>query len=111
AGNIGATGVQSAAAALEHLIRDRSNAQDMERARQHVGAVLEPLVAGIRAAFAAVESDASAPMPLAAPTARSRDAAAQLAALLLDSDPGAADFVDANRDPLRPFFDASSWSE
>jgi two-component system sensor histidine kinase/response regulator len=113
AGNVGATGVQSAAAALEHLIRDRSNAHEVERARQHVGAVLGPLVAGIRAAFAAVESDASAPVPLAAPMspARSRDAAAQLATLLSDSDPRAADFVEANRDALRPLFDASSWSE
>ena len=51
AGNIGAAGVQSAAAALERVIRDRSNADEVERARQRVGAVLEPLATGIRAAL------------------------------------------------------------
>ena len=34
----------------------------------------------------------------------------QLAALLSDSDPGAAEFVDANRAVLRPLFDAAGWS-
>ena len=51
AGNVGAAGVQSAAAALERVIRDRSNADEVERARQRVGAVLEPLATGIRAAL------------------------------------------------------------
>ena len=51
AGNIGAAGVQSAAAALERVIRDRSNADEIERARQRVGVVLEPLATGIRAAL------------------------------------------------------------
>jgi signal transduction histidine kinase/DNA-binding response OmpR family regulator/HAMP domain-containing protein len=113
AGNVGATSVQSAAAALERVIRDRSNADEVERVRQHVGSVLGPLTAGIRAALAAVTSGASAPAQPAAPTspARSRVAAAQLAALLSDSDPAAAEFVDANRDDLRPLFDAASWSE
>ncbi len=37
AGNVGATGVQSAAAALERVIRDRSNADEVERARQQAG--------------------------------------------------------------------------
>src|SRR4029077_12556361 len=49
AGNIGATGVQSAAAALERAIRDRSNAEEVERVRQRLGVVLEPLATGIRA--------------------------------------------------------------
>jgi signal transduction histidine kinase/CheY-like chemotaxis protein len=113
AGNVGATGVQSAAAMLERVIRDRSNLDEVERARQHVGSVLGPLAAGIRASLAAAESEASAPIPPAAPTspARSREAAAQLAALLSDSDPGATEFVDANRDALRPLFDSARWSE
>ncbi len=113
AGNVGATGVQSAAAALERVIRDRSPAGEVEQARRQVVAVLGPLAAGIRAAFAAGESDASAPLqpaPVTSP-AQSREAAAQLAALLSDSDPGAAEFVDANRDALRQLFDAARWSE
>jgi len=59
-----------------------------------------------------VESEGSAPVQPAAPAspAQSREAAAQLAALLSNSDPGAAEFVDANRDVLRPLFDAAGWS-
>ena len=113
AGNIGAAGVQSAAAALERVLRDRSNADEVERARQRVGVVLEPLATGIRAALGPAGSDASAPVQPAAPTnpARSREAAAQLATLLSDSDPAAGEFVDANREALRPLFDAAGWSE
>ena len=113
AGNIGAGGVQSAASALERVIRDRSNADEIERVRQRVGVVLEPLATGIRAALGTAGSDASAPVPPAAPTdpARSREAAAQLTALLSESDPAAGEFIDANRDALRPLFDAAGWSE
>ena len=113
AGNVGATGVQAAAAGLERLIRDRSNADDVERARQRVAAVLGPLTTEIRAALAVVEPDQSAPARPAGPTspAQSRQAAAELAALLSDSDPEAAEFADANRDALRPLFDTASWSQ
>ena len=50
AGNIGAAAVQSAAAALERAIRDRSTADEIERARTLVTAVLDPLTTGIRTA-------------------------------------------------------------
>ena len=113
AGNVGAKGVQSAAALLERVIRARANSDEVERAMQHVGSVLGPLAAGIRAALAAAASEAAAPAQPTAPTspARSREAAAQLAALLSDSDPAAGEFIDANRGALRPLFDAAGWSE
>jgi two-component system sensor histidine kinase/response regulator len=113
AGNIGARGVQSAAGVLERLIRDRSNADEIERSRQRVGVVLEPLATEIRAAVGTAGSDAPAPVQPAAPPspARSREAAAQLTALLSDSDPAAGEFIDANRDALSPLFDAAGWSE
>jgi len=113
AGNIGANGVQSAAAALERAIRDRSPADEVERVRQRVGLVLEPLATGIRATLGTAGSDASAPAQPAAPTspARSREATAKLAALLSDSDPAAGEFIEANRDALSPLFDAAGWSE
>jgi signal transduction histidine kinase/CheY-like chemotaxis protein len=113
AGNIGAGGVQSAAAALERVIHDRSNAGEIERARQRVGAVLDPLAAAIQAALATAGSDASTPAPAASPAspARSREAAAQLAVLLSDSDPAAGEFIEANRGALSPLFDAAGWSE
>ena len=113
AGNIGAAGVQSAAAALERVIRDRSTADEVERARQQVKAVLEPLATGIRTAVGTTGSEASASVQPATPTspARSREAAAQLAALLSDSDPAAGEFIDANGGALSPLFDAAGWSE
>jgi HPt (histidine-containing phosphotransfer) domain-containing protein len=113
AGNVGATSVPSAAAVLERAIRDRSNADEVKRAEQQVRSVLGPLVAGIRTAFGAAASDASAPVQPATPTspARSREAAAQLARLLSDSDAEAVEFVQAHRDALRPLFDATSWVE
>ena len=113
AGNIGAVGVQSAAAALERVIRDRPNADEVERARERAALVLEPLVTGIRVALGTAASDASAPVHSTAPTspARSREAAAELAALLSDSDPAAGEFIEANRDALSPLFDAAGWSD
>jgi signal transduction histidine kinase/CheY-like chemotaxis protein/CHASE3 domain sensor protein len=112
AGSIGAAGVQSAAAVLERVIRDRSSADQVERARQRVGVVLEPLARGIKAALGTPGSDASAPVQPAAPAnpARSREAAAQLSALLSDSDPAAGTFIDANRGALSPLFDEAGWS-
>jgi signal transduction histidine kinase/CheY-like chemotaxis protein/CHASE3 domain sensor protein len=112
AGSIGAAGVQSAAAVLERVIRDRSSADQVERARQRVGVVLEPLARGIKAALGTPGSDASAPVQPAAPAnpARSREAAAQLSALLSDSDPTAGTFIAANRGALSPLFDEAGWS-
>jgi signal transduction histidine kinase/DNA-binding response OmpR family regulator/HPt (histidine-containing phosphotransfer) domain-containing protein len=113
AGNIGAAGVQSAASALERAIRDRSTADEIERARQQVMASLEPLATGIGTALGTTASEALAPVQPAAPAspARSREAAAQLAALLSDSDPSAGEFIEANREALSPLFDARDWSE
>ena len=113
AGNIGAAAVQSAAAALERAIRDRSTADEIERARTLVKAVLDPLTTGIRTAVMTPGSEASASVEPATPTspARSREAAARLAALLSDSDPAAGEFIEANGGALRPLFDAAGWSE
>jgi two-component system sensor histidine kinase/response regulator len=113
AGNIGAAGVQSAAAVLERAIRERSAAEEIERARQQVKAVLEPLATALRTALGTPEAEASASVQPAAPAtpARSREAAARLAELLSDSDPAAGEFVEANCGTLSPLFDAAGWSE
>ena len=113
AGNIGASSVHSAAAALERVIRDRSNAGEVEPLRQRVGGELEMLATGIRAALGAAASEVSAPVQPAAPPSpeRSLEAAARLAALLSDADPAAGEFVDANRGVLSALFDAPGWSE
>ena len=43
--------------------------------------------------------------------ARTREAAAQLATMLADLDPGAADFVETNQAVLRPLFADGGWAE
>jgi two-component system sensor histidine kinase/response regulator len=113
AGNIGAMTVQSAAGALERLIRDRAPAAEVEAARLRVGATLTPIIEGLRAALTPpVAEQPRSPEPTtAASPAAAREAAARLAALLADSDPGAGDFVDANRAVLSTLFDASGWAE
>jgi signal transduction histidine kinase/CheY-like chemotaxis protein/HAMP domain-containing protein len=109
AGNIGAKDVQAAAGALEKCLRDRTSAAVIETARQHVAAVLVPLVTALGSAPGPASLEPPVPPAAAVDVERSRAAVAELRTLLSDSDPGAGDFVDANRDALRPLFDASRW--
>jgi two-component system sensor histidine kinase/response regulator len=111
AGNIGAKDVQSAAGALERLIRDRSPSDRIETASQQVSSLLAPLTAQINVAFSVDAVEAAPAITAPADPARSLAAATQLRALLADSDPGAGDFVEANRDVLRPLFDGNDWQE
>ena len=113
AGNLGATQVQSAAGALEKLIRDRAAAKHVDSARQQVAAALHPLVTELRTALKATadESPAQPETPPPADAAQSREAAAHLTVMLSEGDPGAADFVEANRAVLRPVVGAETWPE
>ena len=43
--------------------------------------------------------------------AQSREAAAQLAKLLSEFDPGAADFIEANHAAVRPLFAGDGWPQ
>jgi CheY-like chemotaxis protein len=112
AGNIGAGNVQSAAGDLEKTLRTRSGTADVESAMQAVAAALEPLVAGLRAVLPAPAAEhAAPPEPVDANAAPPREAAAQLLKLLTEFDPGAADFIRANRASLRPLFpDDDGWA-
>jgi hypothetical protein len=105
--------VQAAAGTLERLIRDRASDGDVEAARQRVGGLLTPLVDAMRAALGPSVDTPAASSAAAAPVdpSAARDAARRLSALLSDSDPGAGDFIDANRAVLSSLFDASSWAE
>jgi two-component system sensor histidine kinase/response regulator len=111
AGNIGAKRVHSAAAVLENAIRRQAAPEDVDSAKREVAAALAPLVAALRPVL-----DSASPAPPAPPEpgpanpAESREAAARLAALLSDFDPGAAEFVEANQRPLQPLF-AAAWPE
>ena len=113
AGNIGAKLVQTAAGALEKLLRDRAEPAAIENSKQQVAAVLDPLVAQLRAAFASTTPEApsqSTPSAKVDP-AKSREAAAQLSKLLSEFDPGAADFIEANPAILRPLFPGDAWPQ
>jgi two-component system sensor histidine kinase/response regulator len=113
AGNIGAKAVQAAAGALEKLIRARAAAAEVDPAKQQVAAVLDPLLAQLQAALGSPASDASAPTATLATVnrAQSREAAVQLIKLLSEFDPGAADFVEANRAALYPLFGTEAWAQ
>jgi signal transduction histidine kinase/CheY-like chemotaxis protein/HPt (histidine-containing phosphotransfer) domain-containing protein/HAMP domain-containing protein len=111
AGNIGATEVHAAAGALEKSIRDGAAAADVDAARQRVADALDPLVAALKAAPGPDVVEAHTEATTTAPgLAGSRDAAVQLTALLTECDPGASDFVEANRAALRPLF-GGTWPE
>jgi two-component system sensor histidine kinase/response regulator len=111
AGNLGAKDVQAAAGRLESLLRNRAARDDVEAARQQVAARLGPLVAGLRIALAATSEGSTAAATAVVDAARSREAGTQLRTLLSDSDPGASEFLETNRDALRPLFDDAHWSE
>jgi signal transduction histidine kinase/CheY-like chemotaxis protein/HAMP domain-containing protein len=112
AGNLGATRVQAAAGSLERLIRDRANAKEVDSVLQQVAAALKPLTTDLTAALGATLSEPRrSPTPTSADPVQSREAAAKLALMLSESDPGAADFVEANQAALRPFFGGGTWPE
>jgi two-component system sensor histidine kinase/response regulator len=113
AGNIGAKEIQSAAGALEKLIRAQAKAEEVESAKQQVAAALDPLIAGLQATLLSPTAEAPSPAPAAAPVnpAQSRHAAMQLAKLLAEFDPRAADFIETNRAVLHPLFPAGTWSQ
>ena len=113
AGNIGARPVQAAAGDLEKRIRDRANAKDLEAAAQQLASRLDALMIELRTAISGIASEPPAESGLAPPAdpAQSRAAAGELATLLSDFDPGAADFVEANRSALRLLFRDAEWPE
>jgi two-component system sensor histidine kinase/response regulator len=112
AGNIGAKSVHAAASQLEKLIRERADHAAIESAKQQVAVVLGPLITEMQAALreAAPEVYAPTPTPPAAYPAQTREVAEQLARLLAEFDPGAADFIEANRTALQPLFGDGTWT-
>jgi two-component system, sensor histidine kinase and response regulator len=113
AGNIGAKPVQTAAGALEKLIRNHAGAGEVAFAKQQVTAALDPLVAQLQATLksAAAEAPPPATAPAAVDPAKSREAATRLTKLLADFDPGAAEFVETDHAALRPLFAGDEWPQ
>jgi two-component system sensor histidine kinase/response regulator len=110
AGNIGAKPVQAAAGALEKLIRERAQPNEVESARQQMGATLDPLLAQLRGALNGSVPDAPV-LATAADPKQTREAAEQMAKLLSQFDSAAADFVEANRAALSSMFAGEDWTQ
>jgi two-component system sensor histidine kinase/response regulator len=109
AGNIGAKPVQAAASTLEKLIRERADAGTIEPAKRQLATALDPLLAHLQPALKTLGSREAAATPAAADPAKSSEAAAQLAKLLSEFDPGAADFIETHQAVLRPLFSGETW--
>jgi HPt (histidine-containing phosphotransfer) domain-containing protein len=112
AGNIGAKPVQAAAGVLEKLIRERAAPTEVEAAKGQVAGALDPLVAQLASVLPSTVPGSPAPdmttSPLVDP-AQTHAAAAQLAKLLSEFDPGGAEFIEANQAALRSLFSGDTW--
>ena len=109
AGNLGAGPVQTAAAAVEQLLRDGSPADATNPALEQLAVVLDPFLARLRAALA---MGATAPAATAAvDPGHTRAVAAQLTKLFADFDTSAVTFTEENQASLRPAFDAVMWEQ
>jgi two-component system sensor histidine kinase/response regulator len=113
AGNIGAKSAQSVAGALEKLIRDHADAGTLASARHQLATTLDLLLAQLRSALHSAAGATAVPSPTTAAVdpVRVREMTAQLAKLLSEFDPGAADFIEANHAALRPLFTDESWPQ
>jgi two-component system sensor histidine kinase/response regulator len=109
AGNLGAGGVQNAAAAVETMLRDRSPADATRQALERLSGVLDPLLARLRAALEM--STAEAAVAPAVSATQTRAIAAQLTKLFADFDTNAVTFAEENQASLRPAFDAPTWDQ
>jgi two-component system sensor histidine kinase/response regulator len=106
AGNIGARQVHAAAGILEKALHDHGAPAAVESAKQQLAGALDPLLSALRTALNALAPDEAAPeaVTLAANPTEARAAAADLAKLLGDCDPGAVEFIKANQAALRALF-------
>jgi two-component system sensor histidine kinase/response regulator len=109
AGNIGAGGVQNAAAVVESLLRERSPADATSQALALLSDVLEPFLARLRAALE-TSTTAAAAAPAVSAT-QTRAVAAQLTKLFADFDTSAVTFAEENESSLRPAFDSGAWDK
>ena len=111
AGNIGATSLQAASGDLEKLIRERADAAKIETGRQNVSVLLDPLLSRLQTVLdGAISQQATQPAAAASPE-QINEAVAQLKSLLAESDPGAADFIQAHQAELNQLFRGAALAE
>ena len=101
----------AAAGALETLVGEGAPVEIIRVAIQTLAVELDPLVARLKIAL-----QENAPETVALPVSvsevdpvQSREIGVQLLTLLAAFDPGAVDFIEANRAALRPLFDDGAW--
>jgi HPt (histidine-containing phosphotransfer) domain-containing protein len=109
AGSLGAGPVQTAAAAVEKLLRDRAAADATNPALEQLAAVVDPFLTRLRAALGSTTTAAAA-TPAVAP-AQTRVIAEQLRKLFAEFDTNAVTFAEENEASLRPAFDAVTWEQ
>jgi PAS domain S-box-containing protein len=109
AGSLGAGPVQTAAAAVEKLLRDRAAPDTTNSALEHLTAVIDPFLTNLRVALTGTTP--AAPATAAVAPAQTRLIAEQLKKLFAEFDTGAVTFVEANEPSLRPAFDAAAWEQ
>ncbi|MCE5328643.1 MAG: response regulator [Planctomycetaceae bacterium] len=95
AGNLGATAVQQAAAALEKALADNSPAAELAPVRDAFAAAIEETVARLRAALPPEPAAPEASEPAGDPAQAAR-VAAEMATLLENFDPAAVDCLENN---------------
>jgi PAS domain S-box-containing protein len=110
AGSLGAGPVQTTAATVEKLVRDRAAADATNSALEQLAAVVDPFLTQLRAALASTTTTAAVATPVVAP-ARTRDIAAQLKNLFAGFDTSAVTFAEENQASLQPAFDAGTWEQ
>jgi two-component system sensor histidine kinase/response regulator len=109
AGNLGAGGVQHAAAAVETLLRNGSPADATSHSLEQLAGVLDPLLARLCDALE-MSSTKVVDSPAVSAT-QTRAVGAQLSTLFADFDTSAVNFAEENQASLRPAFDAGKWEQ
>jgi PAS domain S-box-containing protein len=108
-GSLGAGRVQTAAAAVEKLLREEAAAEATNSALEQLASILDPIVARLRAAVASAATEVAATTAVA--PAHTRALAAQLKKLFAEFDTNAVTFAVENQASLRPAFDAATWEQ
>jgi PAS domain S-box-containing protein len=109
AGSLGTGPVQTAAAAVEKLLRDRAAADATSSALDQLAAVVDPFLTRLRAALAPITTESPATATVA--PAQTRVIAEQLMKLFANFDTSAVTFAEENQASLRPAFDAATWEQ
>jgi sensor domain CHASE-containing protein/HPt (histidine-containing phosphotransfer) domain-containing protein len=115
AGDIGASAVESAAAALARAVREQPDPAGIESRWEELEKAVRDLVADLKPVLKLKESEPAPARRLPAPPpvnpAQLRKAVNEILPLLADQDPGAKDCLKANRATFRSAFASEAYEE